>query len=330
VRVLSGIQPTGTSAQIGNYLGALRQWVELQDIADAFYFVPDLHAITSGHDPAALAARTRGAVAELLAAGLDPDRCTLFVQSHVPAHTELAWVLSCITGYGEASRMTQFKDKAARSGEAGPTVGLFTYPILQAADILLYQADAVPVGDDQRQHLELTRDLATRFHSRFGPAFTVPSAYVPREQARIADLTDPTAKMSKSLPPAGTLYLLDPPAVLRRKVMRATTDSGTVVAAAPDKPGISNLLAIYAGLTGRAVAQIEADYAGKGYGAFKGDLADVVVGFAEPFQQRYAAWTDDVERLDGLLAAGAERARAVAGRTLAVVRERIGFLPAAR
>src|SRR4051795_8982236 len=210
-RVLSGIQPTADSFHLGNYLGAVRQWVALQDDHDAFYFVPDLHAITVEHDPTTLAARTRNAAAQLLALGLDPERCTLFVQSHVPEHTQLEWVLGCITGFGEASRMTQFKDKSARQTAGtglGPTVGLFTYPILQAADILIYHATQVPVGEDQRQHLELTRDLAQRFNTRFGDTFVVPEPFIVKETARVSDLAEPTLKMSKSLPPAGTVLLL--------------------------------------------------------------------------------------------------------------------------
>src|SRR5256714_1618064 len=222
-RVLAGIQPTADSFHLGNYIGAVRQWVELQDTHDAFYCVVDLHALTNGDwNPDELRHRSRVAAAQLLAAGLDPDRCTLFVQSHVPQHTQLSWVLECLTGYGEASRMTQFKDKAARGGNY--SVGLFTYPVLQAADILVYQADGVPVGEDQRQHLELTRDVAQRFNSRYGETFTVPDAFIPQETAKILDLQDPTAKMSKSLGDAGTLNLLDDPSVLARKVKRAVTD----------------------------------------------------------------------------------------------------------
>ncbi|GAC1326217.1 MAG: tryptophan--tRNA ligase [Mycobacteriales bacterium] len=326
-RVLSGIQPTGAGFQLGNYLGAVRSWVGMQDEYDAFYFLPDLHAITAPHDPAELRRRTAESAAELLALGLDPARCTLFVQSHVPEHAELGWVLSCITGYGEASRMTQFKDKSARSDLGNATVGLFNYPILQAADILLYQADQVPVGEDQRQHLELTRDLAHRFNTRFGPTFTVPAGYVAKASARIADLQDPSRKMSKSLPPAGTVYLRDEPAVIAKKVRSAVTDTGREVRAGADKPGITNLLAIYSAVTGQSVAELEAAYDGKGYGAFKGDLADALVAFAEPFQARYAACIADRDRLDDVLADGAGKARAVAGATMSAVRERVGFLP---
>ncbi|MDQ6649330.1 MAG: tryptophan--tRNA ligase [Actinomycetota bacterium] len=326
-RVLSGIQPTGAGFQLGNYLGAVRNWVAMQDEFDAFYFLPDLHAITVPHDPAELRRRTAESAAELLALGLDPARCTLFVQSHVPEHAELGWVLSCLTGFGEASRMTQFKDKSARSELGSATVGLFNYPILQAADILLYQADQVPVGDDQRQHLELTRDLAQRFNSRFGPTFTVPAAYIPKQTARIADLQDPAKKMSKSLPPAGTVYLRDDPSVIVKKVRSAVTDTGREVRAADGKPGITNLLSILAAVTDRPVAELETAYDGKGYGDFKRDVADALVAFVEPFQARYAEQMADPARLADLLADGAAKAGAVAAATMAEVRDRVGFLP---
>src|SRR6476646_10666887 len=241
-RVLSGIQPTADSFHLGNYRGAVRQWVAMQDDHDAFYFVPDLHALTVEHDPKTLAARTRNGVAQLLALGLDPARCTVFVQSHVPEHAELQWVLGCITGFGEASRMTQFKDKAARHGSDRASVGLFTYPILQAADILLYQADRVPVGEDQRQHVELTRDLAQRFNARYGETFTVPDAFIPPGTAKVLDLQDPSAKMSKSLGDAGTLNLLDPASALTTKIKRAVTDTETEVRYdAAAKPGEATL-----------------------------------------------------------------------------------------
>ncbi len=328
-RVLSGIQPTADSFHFGNYLGAIRHWVALQDGHDAFYCVVDLHAITLEHDPAALRRRTRVYAAQLMAVGLDPARCTLFVQSHVPEHAQLAWILGCITGYGEAGRMTQFKVKAARLGN--PTVGLFTYPILQAADILLYQADAVPVGEDQRQHLELTRDLAQRFNSRFGHAFTVPEPYIMKTTGKIVDLADPTAKMSKSAASqAGVLYLLEDPATLRRKLRRAVTDTGTEIRAAEDKPGITNLLAISAALTGRGVPELEAAYAGRGYGDLKADVADLVVDFVTPIQARTAELLEDPAYVDAVLAEGAARARTVAAETLAAVYELVGFLPPAR
>jgi len=326
-RVLSGIQPTGVGSHLGNYLGALRRWVALQDTYDAFYFVPDLHAITVPHDPSTLRRRTRESVAELLACGLDPAQCTIFVQSHLPEHAELGWVLGCITGFGEASRMTQFKDKSARGDLGAATVGLFSYPVLQAADILLYQADAVPVGEDQRQHVELTRDLAQRFNSRFGETFTVPRPEVVRSAARIGDLQDPSRKMSKSLPPAGTIQVLDEPAVIRKKIRSAVTDTGREVRAADDKPGIANLLDILSALTGKALDELEAAYAGKGYGEFKADVAEAVVAELEPVQTRYRELIGQPEKVDAVLAEGAARARAVASTTMDRVRERVGFLP---
>ncbi|HEX5496338.1 MAG TPA: tryptophan--tRNA ligase [Mycobacteriales bacterium] len=328
-RVLSGIQPTSDSFHLGNYLGAVRQWVALQDTHDAFYCVVDLHAITVEHDPALLRQRTRLAAAQLIALGLDPARCTLFVQSQVPEHAELAWVLGCLTGFGEAGRMTQFKDKSGRQGNDRTTVGLFTYPVLQAADILLYQADAVPVGEDQRQHLELTRTLAQRFNGRYEPTFTVPEAFIPERTAKIFDLADPTAKMSKSAAsPAGLLELLDPPATLAKRIRSAVTDTGREIRYDPRaKPGVSNLLTIYATLTGRPVAELEQAYRGRGYGDLKKDLADVVVEFTRPVAERTGALLDDPAELDRVLGLGAERARDVAAATLRTVYDRIGFLP---
>jgi tryptophanyl-tRNA synthetase len=323
-RVLSGIQPTAESFHLGNYLGAVRQWVAMQDDHDAFYFIPDLHAITVEYDPKTLAARTRNAAAQLLALGLDPQRCTLFVQSHVPEHAQLAWVLGCLTGFGEASRMTQFKDKSARHGADRATVGLFTYPILMAADVLLYQADRVPVGEDQRQHLELTRDLAQRFNTRFGRAFTVPEPYIPAGIAKIQDLQDPTAKMSKSASsPSGIIELLDDPKVSAKKIRSAVTDTEREIRFDPE----ANLLTIYSALTDRKVSELEAEYAGKGYGDLKKDLAAVVAEFVEPLRERVRNFLDDPAELDRILAHGATRAREVAGATLATVHEKIGFLP---
>jgi tryptophanyl-tRNA synthetase len=330
-RVLSGIQPTADSFHLGNYLGALRQWVPLQDTHDAFYCVVDLHAITIEQPPAALLRRrTRVSAAQLLAAGLDPQRCTLFLQSHVPEHVQLGWVLQCLTGFGEAGRMTQFKDKSLRHGTDRTTVGLFTYPVLQAADILLYQADAVPVGEDQRQHLELTRDLAARFNRRYGPTFVVPQPHIVGGTAKITDLADPTAKMSKSSStPAGIIDLLDDPAVSAKKIRSAVTDTGREIRFdETDKPGISNLLTIFAALSGDSIADLEQAYAGKGYGEFKRDLADVVTGFVGPFRARARAYLDDPESLDSILGWGAERARGVAAATLATVYDRVGFVPA--
>jgi tryptophanyl-tRNA synthetase len=327
-RVLSGIQPTSESFHLGNYLGALKQWVAMQETHDAFYCVVDLHAITL--DPPApdvLRARIRASAAQMLAAGLDPERCTLFAQSSVPGHTQLSWVLECITGYGEASRMTQFKDKSARSGTDSITVGLFTYPVLMAADILIYQADAVPVGEDQRQHLELTRDLAQRFNSRYGQTFTVPEAFIPKQTAKIYDLQEPTAKMSKSLGDAGTVNLLDDPGALTKKIKRAVTDTETEIRYDPAaKPGVSNLLTILAAVTDRTPEQAAAEFAGQGYGALKLAVADAVVAFTEPLAKRTRELLDDPAELDRVLASGAERANEVAARTVAEVYERVGFL----
>ncbi|MFD7702516.1 tryptophan--tRNA ligase [Streptomyces caelestis] len=329
-RVLSGIQPTAGSFHLGNYLGAVRQWVALQETHDAFYMVVDLHAITVPQDPAELRANTRLAVAQLLAAGLDPDRCTLFVQSHVPEHAQLAWVMNCLTGFGEASRMTQFKDKSAKQGADRASVGLFTYPVLQVADILLYQAHEVPVGEDQRQHIELTRDLATRFNGRFGDTFTLPKPYILKETAKIYDLQDPTVKMSKSAStPKGLINLLDEPKTTAKKVKSAVTDTDTVIRYdVVEKPGVSNLLTIYSTLTGADIPELEEKYAGKGYGALKTDLAEVMVEFVTPFKERTQQYLDDPETLDSILAKGAEKARAVAAETLSRAYERVGFLPA--
>ncbi|MFD9865709.1 tryptophan--tRNA ligase [Streptomyces niveus] len=329
-RALSGIQPTAGSFHLGNYLGAIRQYVALQETHDAFYMVVDLHAITMPQEPADLRANTRLAAAQLLAAGLDPQRCTLFIQSHVPEHAQLGWVMNCLTGFGEASRMTQFKDKSAKQGADRATVGLFTYPILQVADILLYQADSVPVGEDQRQHVELTRDLAERFNSRFGSTFTIPKPHIVKEVAKIYDLQDPTVKMSKSAStPKGLVNLLDDPKVTAKKIKSAVTDTGTEIRFdAADKPGISNLLTIYSTLTGASIADLEKKYEGKGYGALKVDLADAMVDFVTPFRSRTQEYLDDPETLDSILAEGAEKARTVAAETLAQAYDRIGFLPA--
>jgi tryptophanyl-tRNA synthetase len=330
-RVFSGIQPTADSFHLGNYLGAVRQWVELQESHDAVYCVVDLHAITLPQDPAKLRRRTRIAAAQLFGAGLDPDRSIVFVQSHVPEHTELTWVLSCLTGFGEASRMTQFKDKTARGGATQASVGLFSYPVLQAADILLYQTDQVPVGEDQRQHLELSRDLATRFNHRYGPTFTVPSAYILAGVAKITDLQEPAAKMSKSSSPQGIVDVLDEPDVIRRKIARAVTDTGSGIEVdETNKPGITNLLRIYSALAGETVADLESRYAGVGYGQFKKELAEVVVGALAPIRERTEKILADEAALDRLLAHGATRAQARARPTMETVMDRVGFLPGVR
>ncbi|PZS37662.1 MAG: tryptophan--tRNA ligase [Pseudonocardiales bacterium] len=328
-RVLSGIQSTADSFHLGNYLGAIRQWIDLQAGYETFYFVADLHAITLEQDPEKLRRRTRLAAAQMLALGVDSDRSTVFVQSHVPEHTQLCWVLECLTGFGEASRMTQFKDKSAKQGGDRVGVALFTYPILQAADILLYQADQVPVGEDQRQHIELTRDLAIRFNTRYGPTFTVPAPHIVKGAEKIYDLAEPTAKMSKSASsPAGVVDLLDDPKVSAKKIRSAVTDAGREIHYDPaTKPGVSNLLVIYSALSGRSVDDLVAAYDGKGYGALKSDVGQALADFVTPLRQAVAGYTDDPAELDKLLARGAERARDVAGQTLRAVYNRVGFLP---
>jgi tryptophanyl-tRNA synthetase len=329
-RVLSGIQPTADSFHFGNYLGALRQWVDLQREHQPFFFIADLHAITVEQDPAVLRERTLRAAAQLLAMGIAPARSAIFVQSQIPQHAQLSWVLQCLTGFGEARRMTQFKDKSAKAGEGAASVGLFTYPILQAAEILLYRPRYVPWCEDQRQHLELTRDLAQRFNHRYKKTFRLPEAYILEETAKIVDLQQPTKKMSKSASsPGGIVELLDDPAVSAKKIRSAVTDSETEVRFDEEaKPGVSNLLTIYSALTGRGIDDLEKAYAGKGYGDFKGDLADVVVEFVTPFRDRTLELLDDRAELDAVLERGAERAREVASRTLADVYDRVGFLPA--
>ncbi len=336
-RILSGIQPTADSFHFGNYLGAVRQWVALQEDHDAFVFIADMHSITVEHDPKQLRERTLRCAAQLIAAGIDPERSTLFLQSHVPEHAQLAWVLQCLTGFGEARRMTQFKDKSAKQGEGSASVGLFTYPVLQAADILLYRPAFVPVGEDQRQHLELTRDLAHRFNTRYKKTFRVPEPYILEATARITDLQNPTAKMSKSASsPAGLLLLLDDPSASTKKVRSAVTDSDTP-GQGPDpvrfdpeaKPGVSNLLTIYATLTGESVETLVEKYTGRGYGDLKGDLAEVVVDFVTPLRDRSLELLQDRAALDAVLRRGAERAREVAERTLADVYTRVGFVPPA-
>ena len=283
-RVLSGIQPTADSFHFGNYLGATRQWVDLQREYQPFFFIADLHAITVEQDPRVLRERTLRAAAQLVAMGIDPQRSAIFVQSQVPAHAQLGWVLQCLTGFGEARRMTQFKDKSAKGGEGAASVGLFTYPVLQAADILLYRPHFVPVGEDQRQHLELTRDLAQRFNRRYKKTFRLPEPYILKATAKIGDLQEPTAKMSKSSSaPAGIIELLDDPQVSAKKIRSAVTDSGTEIRFDPEeKPGISNLLTIYSALGGHSVSEIEDQYAGRGYGDLKRDLADLVIDFVDP------------------------------------------------
>ena len=331
-RLLSGMQPTQDSLHLGNYLGALVNWVKMQETHDAFYVVVDLHAITVEVAPAVLRERTRRTAAQYLAAGVDPSRSTVFVQSQISEHAELAWVLSCITGFGEASRMTQFKDKSGKQGAAGTTVGLFSYPVLMAADILLYDADQVPVGEDQRQHLELTRDLAARFNTRYGQTFTVPEPYIIKATAKIHDLQDPNAKMSKSsTSQSGVIDLLDDASIIAKRIRSAVTDTEREVRFDPaHKPGVSNLLSILGALSGRSMESLEADYEGKGYGDLKKDVAEIVIETATPYRDRTLALLADPAELDRILAEGAERARDVASKTLARVYDRVGFLPSKR
>ncbi len=331
-RVLSGIQPTADSFHFGNYLGALRQWVDLQQDYQPFFFIADMHAMTVEYDAKLLRERTLRAAAQLLAMGIDPNRSAIFIQSQIPAHAQLAWVLNCLTGFGEARRMTQFKDKSAKSGEGAASVGLFTYPILQAADILLYRPHFVPVGEDQRQHLELTRDLAQRFNHRYRKTFRLPEPYILKATAKIGDLQQPTAKMSKSASsPAGIVEMLDDPAVSAKKIRSAVTDSGSEVRFDPEeKPGISNLLTIYSALTSRSIAAIEEEYEGRGYGALKTDLADLVVDFVTPFRDRTLELLDDQAHLTAVLKQGHEQARAVAEATLRDVYQRVGVVAPAK
>lgn len=329
-RSLSGMQPTSDSLHLGNYIGALVEWVRLQETHDAFYFVADLHALTVAPDPAVLRERTRLTAAQFIAGGVDPARSVLFVQSHIAAHTELAWVLSCLTGFGEAGRMTQFKDKSAKG--AGPNVGLFTYPVLQAADILIYDADVVPVGEDQRQHLELSRDLAARFNARFGDTLVVPSVHIMRATAKIQDLQAPTAKMSKSAASdTGLISLLDEPSRIVKKIKSAVTDTGREIRYdEADKPGISNLLSIHSALSGTPIATLEDSFAGRGYGDLKKEVAEVVVETVTPFRNRTLELMADPAELDRILVDGAARARAIAEETVRRVYDRVGLLPMSR
>jgi len=326
--LLSGMQPSAASLHLGNYLGALTNWVAMQNDYNAYYVIVDLHAITVPQDPKELRENTRRTAAQYIAAGIDPEKSALFVQSHVPAHAQLAWVLNCITGFGEASRMTQFKDKTQKGGVENSSVGLFTYPILQAADILLYQPKAVPVGEDQRQHLELTRDLAMRFNSRFGETFVVPEAHILKETAKIYDLQLPTAKMSKSAQdPKGLINLMDEPTAVAKKIKSAVTDTdGEIRFDREQKPGVSNLLGIFSAITGDSIPNLESRFAGQGYGALKGELAEVVVEHLTPIRERANELLNHKAQLDALLAVGAEKANAIAEQTLAKVYDRLGFV----
>jgi len=325
-RVLSLAQPTADSLHLGNFLGALRQWVPLQEDHEAFYGIADLHALTVATPPEVLQERILRSAAQLLAAGIDPEKATVFRQSQVPEHTQLSWVLGCLTGFGQAQRMTQFKDKAAKMGPDATNVGLFTYPVLMAADILLYQTDQVPVGEDQRQHLELTRDLAVRFNTRYGQAFVVPEPHILPSVGRIADLAEPTTKMSKSLSsPTGIIELLDDPALNVKKIKSAVTDSGReIIFDEVNKPGVANLLTILAALTGTSVDALVEQFAGRGYGDLKNAVADAVTAFAVPYRNRTLELMDECGELESILAKGADRAREVAGATLADVYAKVG------
>jgi tryptophanyl-tRNA synthetase len=325
------MQPSAASLQIGNYIGALLQWRQLQATHDAVFCVVDLHAITVPQDPAELREATRRTAAQYIAAGIDPEKSILFVQSHVSAHAQLAWVLNTITGFGEANRMIQFKEKSQKQGTDGTNVGLFTYPILQAADVLLYDAEIVPVGEDQRQHIELTRDLGMRFNQRFGDTFVIPEVSIQKETAKVYDLQEPTNKMSKSASSEkGVVWLLDDPSVSAKKIKSATTDSeGSVRFDTENKPGISNLLTIYSVLSGSSIEALENEYAGRGYGDFKSGLADVVTETFGPIRARALELLDDRVELDRILATNADRAAEIADATLARAYDRVGFLPRA-
>lgn len=327
-RIFSGIQPTSEVPHLGNYLGAFKQWVELQHEHESYFCVVDLHSMTLPWNPKELRARSRAMAAMFLACGIDPEKSLLFLQSDVGEHTELAWILGCIARMGELSRMTQFKEKS-RGKEAGSVgVGLFIYPVLMAADVLAYRADLVPVGDDQRQHLELMRDLAQRFNRDFGEVFPVPDAYIPKQGARIMSLDDPTQKMSSSSDrPSGQIWMLDPQEKVASKIGRAVTDSGREIVYGPEKPAISNLLDIFSGVTGRPVADLEAEYADTGYAKFKTELAGAINSFLGPLQDRYYEFVENEDMLNKILDDGADRAREVSRETLNLVRDRVGVRP---
>jgi tryptophanyl-tRNA synthetase len=324
MRIFSGIQPTGAK-HFGNYSGGFRQYAATQDLGEAFFCIVDLHSITAPQDPEALRESTLDLAAILLATGLDPDRSTIFVQSHVPAHAECAWLMSCIATFGELRRMTQFKEKG--QGQESVSAGLFTYPALMAADILLYQTDKVPIGDDQRQHLELTRDVAERFNNRYGVTFKLPEGIYPSVGSRIMDLQEPERKMSTTGgTPQGTIGLLDPPDTIRRKVRSAVTDSGKGVVRAEDKPGITNLIEIMSVATGSSPEEIETRYDGEGYGAFKEDVAETIVELLDPIRLRYGELRGNSTVLRALLADGAAKAHFIASETLATAYDRVGFV----
>ena len=327
-RVLSGIQPTSDSFHLGNYLGAVKQWVELQDGHDAFYCIVDLHALTVETEPSLMRKRTLVSAAQLLALGISPEKSTLFVQSQVPEHNQLAWIMECITGFGEASRMTQFKDRTAKGGSDSTKVGVFTYPMLMAADILLYQADLVPVGEDQRQHIELTRDLAERFNSRYGATFNIPSGFILKQGAKIFDLQNPMAKMSKSAESvAGLIEILDTPEVNAKKIKSAVTDAGREIKFdEKEKPGVSNLLTIHSALSGQSISVLENHFAGKGYGDLKSEVAEVVVEYLKPIREKTLELLSDEAHLLAVLSKGAQKAQEVASTTLAKTYSHLGLV----
>ncbi len=327
-RVLSGIQPTSDSLHLGNYLGAVKQWVALQDGHDAFYCIVDLHALTVETEPSLLRRRTLTTAAQLIAFGISPEKSTLFVQSQVPAHNQLGWLMECMAGFGEASRMTQFKDKSSKTGADSARVALFTYPMLQAADILLYQADLVPVGEDQRQHIELTRDLAGRFNTRYGESFKIPDGLILKSAAKINDLQEPTTKMSKSSgSAAGVIEIMDAPEVNAKKIKSSMTDAGSEVRFDErEKPGISNLMTIHSALSGQSLSALEDEFAGKGYGDFKGAVADVVTEYLRPIRERALELLKDEAHLIELLHAGGAKARKVAVGTIESVYKNLGTL----
>ena len=323
--ILSGIQPTGVFT-LGNYIGAIQNWERMQEDYQCAYFIADLHALTVRQEPQKLRAGSLSAIAQLLACGIDPQKSLLFVQSHVPEHAELGWILSCYTQFGELSRMTQFKDKSAAHAD-NVNAGLFTYPSLMAADILLYQADYVPVGDDQRQHLELTRDIVNRMNGLYGNLFTLPEAYLPKQGARIKSLADPTRKMSKSdANPNGAIFILDPPETIVKKIKRAVTDSEAAVYYGEGKDGINNLMTIYGAVTGKTMDEITNEFAGRGYGDFKQAVGEAVAEYLRPVREKYTAYLADRAYLEEVCRTGAEQASAVARRTLNKVKKKLGLL----
>lgn len=327
--IFSGIQPSG-ELTLGNYLGALKNWVKLQDDYDCYYCIVDMHAITVRQEPKDLRRRTLEVLAIYIAAGIDPDKNTLFIQSHVPAHSEAAWLLNCNTYMGELGRMTQYKDKSQKYGN-NIIAGLFNYPVLMAADILLYQADLVPVGKDQKQHLELTRDIAERFNSAYSPTFKIPDPYIPKEGAKIMDLQDPTKKMSKSSDnPNSYIFIMDTPEVIRKKISRAVTDSLGTVKYSDDQPGVKNLMTILSVIKGITFEEIERKYEGQGYAQFKQDVAEAIVEELSPIQEKVKELTSNKEYLESIYKKGAERANYIANKTLRKMQKKIGFIPVSK